>query len=327
MFAKYRDVERQFETILTPAQLDEARRLDDSPLAPEEWLYYPITSLTDLAPERRAKLETVFRSLQGAIRADAGNMRGRDPGDTPPDGARERRLALFEVADALLTPDQMIAVKQFLPERLRSAALRERVVYRLPTLTLEQEAKARAIFAALEDETSADRARQKAIQNELKGDGGGDRQALRDERRQLEDRITAREATAYDELSKVLTSDQRKALEAGRPGPPQPLVFRPDAIRGLNLTAEQRALLGDAFARFMRGTVDERQDVAELREQIKGNDPQSMEMAGVRDQLRKASVPLEAGRDHLTRLVADTLTGEQLAELVKRASTAKRQSR
>lgn len=323
VFARLRDVQTQVKSIVTPAQLDEARAKPDGPLAPEEWIYYPITALTGLAPERRAKLDTVFASLAPEIRAGAGQFRDRDVADDPGDGARERRLALFEVVGALLTEDQMIAVKQFLPKGVRSAGLRERVVYRLPTLTLEQEAQARAIFAALDDETAADRARQKALQNELKDGTSGDRQAMRDERRQVEERISKRETAAYAELEKVLTPEQQKQLASERPGPPQPIVFRPEAIRSLNLTADQQATLRAAFGTFMRETVDERQDAGALREKIKGSDPQSLEMAGVRDELRKASVVLEAGRDRLTRLVADTLTGEQLAELVRRASVKK----
>ncbi|MGB5036058.1 MAG: hypothetical protein WBQ66_05590, partial [Blastocatellia bacterium] len=70
-------------------------------------------------------------------------------------------------------------------------------------------------------------------------------------------------------------------------------------------------------------TMDERREARDLREQVKGGDPQSMELAGVRDQLRQVGSVLQSEHDKITRTVADTLTGPQLAKLVATASTKK----
>jgi hypothetical protein len=315
MLARTREAQAEVSRVVTPAQLDAARSMARGPLALEELVYYPITSLADLDPARRAKIDAVFAPvLEGARRDAAEIARSREERrEARREGQRRRGAALFEVLEALLTREQMIAVKQFLPERAREAGLRERIVYRLPSLTLEQEARARAIFAALEDETAADRARLKA----LRGEEGGQR----GERREIVARLEAREERAHADLAAVLTPEQMKELAAQRPGPPRPVAFTPEAIRSLDgVTPEQRRRLAEAFQAFQRATVDERAEARDLREQIKGSDPQAMELAGVRDQLRRAGQVLEVERDRLMRAVADTLTGQQLAALVARAA-------
>jgi hypothetical protein len=318
---RLREVQAEVTRILTPAQLEAARAMPRGPLAPEEVVYYPITALADLDPARRAKIDAVFRPVLDEARRDASGIAAtreerREERRSP---QRQRAIAAFEVLEALLTRDQMIAVKQFLPERIREAGLRERIVYRLPSLTLEQEAQARAIFAALEDETAADRARLKALRGESAGRAAG-----RDERREVASRVEARERQAHAELAKVLTPEQMKELAAQRPGPPRPVAFTPEAIRSLsNVTPEQRRRIVEAMQAFQRATRDERAEARDLREQVKGSDPQSMELAGVRDQLRRAGEVLDVERDRLVRTVADTLTGEQLAQLVMHAAQSR----
>lgn len=333
------EAQRRIATVVTPAQLDLARQQPRGPLAPEEILYYAIIALPDLETGRRAKVDAVYGSILDAARSEAaamggfGGRRGRggpnaDPADVQAreqrqSGQRQRRLALFEVTEALLTPDQMIAVKRFLPDSLKMVGLREKIVFRLPSLTLEQEAEVRAIFAALEDETAADKARLKALRGESGrgGDGSG-----RSERRDLADRIDNREAVAHAALQKVLTPDQVKELASRAPGPPRSVVFTPEMIRDLDdVTPDQQARLRDALKGFNRATMDERREARDLREQVKGGDPQSMELAGVRDQLRQVGSVLQSESDKITRTVADTLTGKQLAKLVAKAGTKKPQ--
>ncbi len=331
------EAQRRMATVVTPVQLDLARQQPRGPLAPEEILYYGIVALPDLDASRRAKVDAVYGSILETARSEAEEMggfgrgRGRggpnaDPADVQAreqrqSGQRQRRLALFEVTEALLTPDQMIAVKRFLPDTLKMVGLREKIVFRLPSLTLEQEAQVRAIFAALEDETAADKARLKALRGE--GGRGGDGSG-RSERRDLADRIDEREAKAHAELQKVLTPEQVKQLAAQAPGPPRSLVFTPEMIRSVDdLTPAQQSKLRDALMGFNRATMDERREARDLREQVKGGDPQSMELAGVRDQLRQVGSVLQSEHDKITRTVADTLTGPQLAKLVATASTKK----
>ncbi len=333
MAGAVRDLTSRLERVVTPAQLDRARQMPRGQLTPEELLYYPITSLPGLDSARRAKIDAIFAPALADARdeAAAGLTRGRrnaGAGVADPVAAQQReakageqrlrRIALFEVLDALLTTDQMVAVKQFLPEQLRNAGLREKVIYKLPSISLEQESQARAIFAALDDETAADQARLKAINNELRGGEKRDgKQALVEERRQIVARVTAREKQAYADLSKVLTPDQMKQLAAQKPGPLRPVVFTPEAIRSLpNLTADQQKRIRETMVAFQRETADERREVRDLRGEAKGGDIQSMEMAGVRDQLRKAALVLDVERDRVVRTIADTLTGEQLARLV-----------
>lgn len=322
MRGRLREVQGEVTRILTPAQLESAREMPRGPLAPEEVVYYPITALDGLDPAKRAKIDAVFRPLLDEARRDASEIAAtrEERREAKRGPQRQRSIAAFEVLEALLTRDQMIAVKQFLPERIREAGLRERIVYRLPSLTLEQEAQARAIFAALEDETAADRARLKALRGESTNRGAG-----RDERREVSERVEARERQAHAELAKVLTAEQMKELAAQRPGPPRPLVFTPEAIRNLsNVTPDQRRRLAEAVQTFQRETRGERAEARGLREQVKGADPQSMELAGVRDQLRRAGEVLDVERDRLMRTVADTLTGEQLAQLVAQAAKPKK---
>jgi Spy/CpxP family protein refolding chaperone len=331
------EAQQRMASVVTPAQLDLARQQPRGPLAPEEFLYYAIVALPDLDASRRAKVDAVYGSVLETARSEAAEMggfgrgRGREDSNADPadiqareqrqSGQRQRRIALFEVTEALLTPDQMIAVKRFLPETLKMVGMREKIIFRLPSLTLEQEAQVRAIFAALEDETAADKARLKALRGESgrSGDGSG-----RSERRELADRIDEREAKAYAELQKVLTPEQVKELAARAPGPPGSVVFTPEMIRGLDdVTPAQQARLRDALMGFNRSTVDERREARDLREQVKGGDPQSMELAGVRDQLRQVGSVLQSEHDKIVRTVADTLTGPQLAKLVATASTKK----
>ena len=331
------EMQQRMATIVTPEQLDLARQQPRGPLAPEEILYYAIVSLPDLDASRRTKVDAVYGSILETARSEAAEMggfgrgRGRGgPNADPADGQareqrqsgqRQRRIALFEVTEALLTPDQMIAVKRFLPETLKMIGMREKIIFRLPSLTLEQEAQVRAIFAALEDETAADKARLKALRGESGSGGDGGK---RTERRDLADRIDAREATAYAELQKVLTPEQMKELAARAPGPPGSVVFTPEMIRDLDdVTPAQQARLRDALMGFNRSTMDERREARDLREQVKGGDPQSMELAGVRDQLRQVGSVLQSEHDKIVRTVADTLTGSQLAKLVATASTKK----
>jgi hypothetical protein len=304
--ADVRDALARIEAVAAPTQLDEARRNAREPLVAEELLYYPILSLPDLDAGRRAKVEAVFAPAIADARA-AGSRAADARGELRP-----RRLALFEVLDALLTPDQIVAARQFLPEQIRSRGLRERVVVRLPSLTLEQEARARAIFAALEDETAADRARLKAMK-----DGPSP------ERREVAERVTARERQANDELATVLSAEQMKELATQKPGPPRPLVFTPGAVRGLgDITPDQRRRIADAYRAFMVSTRDERTEARTLGKQAKDADLLSPESAGVRDRLRQAARVLDVERDRLVRTIADTLTPSQLATLVEAASRA-----
>lgn len=325
--AGMRDALARVESVASAAQLDEARRNPREPLVAEELLYYPAMSLPNLDATRREKIRAVFEPAISAARASGGDVRGRharpEKGGEAVSAATEakrgelraRRVALFEVLDALLTPDQVIAVKQFLPEAARNAGMRERVVYRLPSLTLEQEARARAIFAALDDETAADRARLKAME---KGRSS--------ERREVAQKIAAREKAAHEELAKVLTAEQMKELASQKPGPPRPLVFKPEAVRAIDdLTPEQRRRIVEAYRDFATSTKDERASAKELGKQAKGGDLQSPEMAGVRDQLRQAARVLDVERDRVTRTIADTLTPAQLAKLVASADAPKPQ--
>lgn len=334
------DAQRRMTGILTPSQLETARREPRGPLAPEEILYYATIALPNLDATRRGKIDAVYGSVLEAARNDAasgggfGRRRGgrnADPADVQAreqnrSAQRQRRLALFEVTEALLTPDQMIAVKRFVPDSLKMVGLREKIVYRLPSLTLEQEAQVRAIFAALEDENAADKARLKSLSGKSAGDApaAADGSSRRSERREIADRVNGREATAYAELQKVLTPEQLKELASRAPGPPRSVVFTPEMIRSLDdVTASQEDTLRDALRAFGSATRDERREAKDLREQVKGGDPQSMELAGVRDELRQVGGVLQSEHDKVVRTVADTLTGAQLAKLVATASTKK----
>lgn len=333
-----REAQRRIADIVTPAQLDLARKQPRGPLAAEEVLYYAIVALPDLDATRRGKFDAVYGSVLDSARTEAaesggfGRRRGGADADPAEVQAREqersaqrqRRLALFEVTEALLTQDQMIAVKRFMPDSLKMVGLREKIVYRLPSLTLEQEAQVRAIYAALDDENAADKARLKA----LKGDGAvpesGAVGSRRSERRELVDRVNEREEKAHAALKVVLTPEQMKDLGARAPGPPRSLVFTPEMIRSLDdVTPAQQVQLREALVGFNMATRDERREAKGLREQVKGGDPQSMELAGVRDQLRQVGAVLQTEQDRITRTVADTLTGPQLAKLVTKASTKK----
>lgn len=330
--ARLRELRDQVARVVTPAQLEEARRMPGGPLAPEELIYYPITALAGLDPARRAKIDAVFRPALERARREAGGWRGRGGADGAGDAAgepererrrgaeRQRRLAYYEVLDALLTTEQMATVNGFLPGHLRKVGLKERVVYRLPSLTLEQEARARAVFAALEDETGADRARLKAIGAELRGGAREARRALQSERREVARRVDAREQSAYAELARLLTPEQLRELEAQRPGPPRPTVFVPKAIAQLALAPEQRRRLRAVRLSFERETRDERRELRALRAKAQGADLQSMEMAATRDSLRRAAEVVDDAHERATREIADTLTAEQIARLVEIAT-------
>lgn len=338
LLAALAGVERRLATIVSAEQMDAARSEPRGPLAPEEVIYFAIRSLPDLDAARRAKIDAIYTPVLVDARTEAagrgGFGRGRGGGDAAAAAGREqersaqrqRRIALFEVTEALLTADQMIAVKRFIPDQLKMVGLKEKIVFRLPSLTLEQEAQVRAIFAALEDETAADKARLKALAGERRNGGaaGGSRDANRSERRDLAGRVEERERRAYDELAKVLTPEQVKELAARAPGPPRPVVFTIENLRAIDdLTPSQQTVLRVAMITFNRATGDERREARDLRERIKGGDPQSMEMAGVRDQLRQVGSVVQVEHDRIVRTVADTLTGPQLARLVAQASAEK----
>lgn len=329
------EAQRRITAVVTPEQLELARKEPRGPLSVEEIVYYAIVALPDLEAGRRAKLDAIYGSLLGEARKEAadsggfGRRRG-DAGAAPADvqarekersAQRQRRQALFEVTEALLTQDQMLAVKRFLPDSLKMVGLREKIVFRLPSLTLEQEARVRAIYAALEDENGADRARLKALNGDRDLPPAADSGSRRSERREVAQRVNAREEKAYEELKTVLTADQLDELAASAPGPPRGIVFTPERIRELDdVTPQQQARLREALFGFNRATREERQEAKELRDQMKGGDPQSMELAGVRDKLRKVGAVLQTEHDRITRSVADTLTGQQLAKLVATAS-------
>lgn len=329
------EAQRRITAVVTPEQLELARKEPRGPLSVEEIVYYAIVALPDLEAGRRAKLDAIYGSLLGEARKEAadsggfGRRRG-DAGAAPADvqarekersAQRQRRQALFEVTEALLTQDQMLAVKRFLPDSLKMVGLREKIVFRLPSLTLEQEARVRAIYAALEDENGADRARLKALNGDRDLPPAADSGSRRSERREVAQRVNAREEKAYEELKTVLTADQLDELAASAPGPPRGIVFTPERIRELDdVTPQQQARLREALFGFNMATREERQEAKELRDQMKGGDPQSMELAGVRDKLRKVGAVLQTEHDRITRSVADTLTGQQLAKLVATAS-------
>jgi hypothetical protein len=230
MRGRMEQVQAEVARIVGPSQAERARSMPRGPLTPEEILYYPITSLGDLAPARRAKIDAVFASLIEESRGDAPSAPGQ-----PTPKRRERSLALFEVMEALLTREQLATVKQFLPEQLRRASFKEQTVMRLPSLTMEQEAKARAIFAAAEDETTADRARMQVIENELKASGTSDekRRSLQSERREIRERLLAREEAEHTQLATVLTPEQMRQLDADLPGRPRQSSFTPETVRSL----------------------------------------------------------------------------------------------
>lgn len=324
LFERMRELQSEMERVVTPAQLAEARSLPSGPLAPEELLYYPITSLRDLDPSRRAKIDAVFRPVVEEAREEMAReggwgQRGQQGEPGKQGENRQKRIAYYEVLDALLTTEQMATVNGFLPDQVRKIGLKERVVYRLPSLTLEQEAEARAIFAALEDETGADRARVKAINSELRSKEASrdQKQTLLQERREIQTRLDARERVAYAQLERALGPEQMKELEGQRPGPPRPLVFRPESIRQLSLSAEQQRVLGQAFASFQMETREERREMRELRGKVQGSDIQSLEMAETRDKLRNAAAMLDVERERITRTIADTLTAEQIVQLLE----------
>jgi hypothetical protein len=332
--AKLRDLQSEIAPIVPPAQLAAARSMPRGPLAPEEIVYFPITSLPTLDAARRAKIDAVLLPEIAEARDDAaqnGRRRGRRAGTVEAEKARgearQERLAYYELLDALLSTEEMAIVNGFLPNQLRKIGLKERVVYRLPSLTLEQEAQARAIFAALEDETAADRARLKAIATEIRGDdvAPARRGELARERREVQMRVETREKSAYADLGKALGAEQMRELEAQRPGPPRPTVFTPEAIAKLDLTPDQRRRIERAFVEFRRGTRDERTELRELRQEAKGADMQSIEMAATRDKIRRAAEVVDDERDAIVHTIAETLTTEQLRQLFEIAKSAERQ--
>jgi hypothetical protein len=77
---------------------------------------------------------------------------------------------------------------------------------------------------------------------------------------------------------------------------------------------------------FQRETRDERREVRELRQEVKGADMQSLEMAETRDKLRRAAEVLDVEREKVTRVLVDTLTAEQIAKLLELAIRPKRGS-
>lgn len=341
MMDRMQSLQRDLERIVGANQVDRAKSMPRGMLTPEELLYYPITSLPDLDAKRRVKIDVVFKAVLDDARSEADEgfgWRGRRVDDEqsvePKDAAkreqrvgqqRQRRVALYDVLDALLTRDQLYTVRQFAPEQARMLGLRERIVMRMPTLTLEQESQVRALFAGLEDETAADKARLKAIQNELKGGSVSKdrREQLRSERSELDSKVADREAIAYKDLGKILTPEQMKDLQTMSPIPRPSGLFSPDSIGSLNLTAEQERTIRQAYMEFQRTTGEDRREARALREEAKDADPQSLEMAGTRDQLRQSAQVIDAGRDKLVRVIADTLTGDQLAKLVLDATKAK----
>jgi hypothetical protein len=316
------------ERIVGRDAVERARTLPAGPLALEELLYYPITSLTDVPAVTRAKIDAVFgpalaqaRSERPALRrvAKAGGEDSAGAADAR--GARRQQSrALFEVLEALLTRDQLLAVRECLPGRLRAITVRPQRVMRMPSLTMEQEARVVAIFAALDDETAADRARREAIGTELESASGASRRALAAERRTVDERIGERRKRALEDLAKVLSQEQMKELRAMTPGPQRPLVFAPERLRSLTLAADQRRRVAGAMRAFRLDTASERSTLAALRARAKESDIRAMESAPLRDEIRKAARPVDEERNELAREVAQVLTGEQLAELVRDAS-------
>jgi hypothetical protein len=322
-------LEDDVKRIVGEEQFARARSMPRGALVIEELLYYPAASLPDLARDRKEKLASAFAAVRaGAPSEPLMGLKGRAGADrNDPEKLRERDLAregqkvrvraLFEALDALLTRDQMATVADFLPDRAQRSALRPQNVARLTSLTMEQEARTRAIFAAFDDETAADRARREAINKEMSG-ADGKRRELRDERRQLDSRIEARANAAYEQLGKVLTPDQMKELESSVPGPQRSSVFAPENVAALSLTAEQQRRLREAMRSFRRDTADARSGVRDLRDGAKG-DLKSMEMAPVRDKLRKAASVIDAERDQVVETLVDMLTAEQFGQLVRHA--------
>lgn len=327
MRGRQQEVVRRVEGIVGPANVERSRLMPSGPLAPEEVVYYPITSLSDLAPERRDKIDAVFKPILESARSERRGRIGGAEGERPDadGGRRQRARALFEVLEALLTRDQLVAVKQFLPQRGRMVMFRPQTAMRIRSLTLEQESQLKAVFAAFDDETAADRARLDALRTEKRSKDGprARRSELAGELRQIEERLRTRQQKAYDEMAKVLTPDQMKELQAMSPGPDRPIVFAPERLRALTLTPEQQRTILGALREFKQETRSERMELAKLREELKDSDVRSMESAPLRDKLRKQAAPVTRERDELMRTIADALTGEQLATLVQEASNQK----
>jgi hypothetical protein len=328
-------LEDDVKRIVGEEQFARARSMPRGPLVVEELLYYPAASLPDLPRDRKEKLASAFAAVRaGAPSEPVGGLLGRVDRDDPEklreremarEGQKVRVRALFEALEALLTRDQMAVVADFLPDRAQRGAFRPQNVARLTSLTMEQEARTRAIFAAFDDETAADRARRDALNKELRGSSDAsaafadaNRRTLREERRQVESRIEARANAAYEQLGKVLTPDQMKELESSIPGPQRSSVFAPENVASLSLTAEQQHRLRGAMQSFRRGTADARSDARDLRDDVKG-DLKAMEMAPVRDKLRKAASVIDAGRDKVVETLVDMLTAEQFGQLVRHA--------
>jgi hypothetical protein len=340
MAQRRQQVLADLERIVGADALEQARQAPRGPLAPDELIYYSVTSLPDLAPDRRAKIDAIFASLASSRKAPLDRLGRRaarnenlDPTERQAreaemEGQRARSRAFLEVIEALLTRDQMVALKGVLPERLQAASFRPQFVMRLASLTLEQEARVNAVYAAFEDETAADRARKEAIEKELRAEATTDerRRALREENRALGERLEQRRRTVHGDLAKILDADQMKELEASVPGPQRSLVFSREAISALALDAEQQRRIREVTRSFQRETRGERAELNELRTQAKDGDIKSMEMAPLRDKVRQASKAVYAGRDAIARTIADTLTGEQLARLIEHGGKGKKDS-
>jgi hypothetical protein len=322
-------LEADVRRIVGDEQFARARSMPRGVLAVEELLYYPAASLPDIDGDTKAKLTAAFEAVRSDAPSEplvgAGRRRGGDPEqlrDREIDREKQkvRVRALFEALDALLTTEQMAKVADFLPDRAQRGALRPQNVARLSSISMEQEARTRAIYAAFDDETVADRARREALNKELADQATADakRRSLREERRALDERIAARANAAYEQLRTVLTPEQMKELETSVPGPQRPSVFAPDNVASLTLTPEQQRRLREAMHSFRRETAAARNDARDLRDEAKG-DLKSMEMAPVRDKLRRAAGVIDAGRDKVVATLVDLLTPEQFGQLVRHA--------
>lgn len=290
----------------------------------------PATS-TDAAPAQQPALAAAPSAPGGGERpvvATSSKAPGAAPDTAAPGAAnrkdarkenRERSIAFLEVLDALLTDDQLIEVKAFMPEQVREASFRQENIRRLPTLTPEQEARADAVFAAYDDETTADRARREALGKEMRDPATPDdkRRADREEAGQIRARLDARRDAAREQLARILTPEQMKRLEADVPGR-RPIVFTPENLRDLasSLDGDQSRRVRAALKAFRDETADERVAAKDLREGAKG-DLKSMEMAPVRDKLRQAAKVIDASRDEAVRTIVDTLSPEQLGRLAR----------
>ena len=202
--------------------------LKDVPRGPKRVMRYAhrtVLSVEDLSPAQRSLLTRVVTQVEGAVlalqaqkkrqqlafkQAKTEEKLSREILRTFDRQSYDMDKRFWRLVDYVLTDEQRSVVYGRLPGAYRQRSQIVEHLYRTPNLTPKQSSKLTALLTEMEAEASPDRAAQKRLGSKLRTKtlSKTDRQALKQEQRETNRRLTELVRFGYVETKKIFTDAQ-----------------------------------------------------------------------------------------------------------------------